>query len=156
MWRRILFLISIIAILYFGYELYFLARDPFFSKEIILNNVFFILTMLFFSWILFFMDRPEIINILNVYYSSFKIKHIINNNYSFGSLFCWLSLAYFHYHLLKLVFHMLQQIIMLPIIFESLTIGLIMDANMICEIFIRIILFYPLPFIFVRAIKSNR
>ncbi|EIP5489438.1 hypothetical protein LS178_001622 [Salmonella enterica] len=156
MLRKILFLISIFVIGYFGYQLYGLARDPYFSIENSINNIYFIISMFFFSYVLFFMENAEVRNILKGYYSSFNIKHVAKNNYSFGSLFCWLFLAYFHYHLLTLILNVIfMQIYFAPLFTEDVTVQLISYINITYGLVVRIIILYPLPFIFLKILKDK-
>ncbi|OAT54420.1 hypothetical protein [Providencia heimbachae] len=155
--RKILFLFSAVFIGNFGYQIIELSRDPSFSIAVKMNNIFLVISMLFFAYIVFFMKSAAVEKTLEGYYSSFNLKCLSIKEYSFDSLFCWLFFAYFHYHLLTfagaLIFPILYSF---PIIMERLTIDLVYNIDILYSWIVRILLLYPLPFIFINILKNKK
>lgn len=146
--RKVLFLFSVVFICIFGYQLIEFYGDPKISNVIVMNNLFLVFAMLFFSYIIFFIKNAEVEQKLKEYYSSFNIKNT-SQKYSFDSLFCWFFFSYVHYHLLTFAGSSIFLIVYsFPTIMDRLTIDLIYNIQYFYDWVIRLLLIYPLPFMF--------
>lgn len=156
--RKVLFLFSVVFICNFGYQLIEFSGDPSFRTAILTNNIFLVFAMLFFSYIIFFMKNSEVEKKLKEYYSSFNIKiHQRNQKCSFDSLFCWFFFSYVHYHLLTFAGSFIFPILYsFPTIMDRLTIDLIYNIEYLYGWVVRLLLIYPLPFIFFNIVRYGK
>lgn len=106
--RKLLLLLSVLSIGYYAYSYSVVMADLPFTYQV--QNIFTIVMCSMFALLLLASNNKEIVFLLNLYYSAFRIRKT-NNSYNYTLLFCFLFLAYAHYYLSSLISRLILDVI---------------------------------------------
>lgn len=152
MTRKVLLVLSIILIIYYGHSFYTVMPNLPFNYR--LQNIFTLVMCSLFAFLLFASTSKELLTLLNNYYLTFRMK-AVKIEYSYSLLFCFAFISYAHFWMTSLSFKLIIDIIAKLI---PQYVYMTMDCSLYINIFANYAFFIlyaiPVVYVYIKLIKK--